>query len=195
MLVGTPLVMGLYLQHCSSSMLSISPKDNSSGLPVYDRIYASIYSNSGLLDYRLEADRLFLRSDLGSFVVQPKVYIEKLQNEDLKSGRPAMNAQTLQVSSRSAHLSSNSLDFYKDVSVVMVPVKSLSGQQRVLTRHIHANDLSYTILNRFFIAKGKVHYCQGVQEIFADKISGHIDQDDYIFSQGKIIYRKLPQCK
>ena len=195
MLAGFPLVMGLYLQYCGDSISLSSSQDNVSGFPVYDRIHASIYGASGLLDYRLKADRLILRSDLGSFVIQPEVYIDSLQNIDFQSGQLSAHSQALQICSRSAYLSSSALEFSKDVSVKVVPAKSSSSHEGLFARYIHANDLSYTIADRFFIAKGKVHYCQGVQEIFADKISGHIDQDDYVFSQGKIVYRKFPQCK
>jgi lipopolysaccharide export system protein LptC len=190
---GAPLLAGFYLHH----LLGLEQTGHSAHrsveeLPMYHGVKAMIYSSTGRLDYHLRADRLIMQSDAGSVVHQPVVNLVSgnLGAADLGMGPNMKKQQNVQIQSGQARISAEDVSFSKDVTVVLNHADHAHDDQRM----IRADHLRYKVNNQFFVAQGGVRYCHGVEEVLANKLSGFINKDDFVFEDGRIVFKKRPGC-
>lgn len=184
-----PVLVGFYLHDfLAAGQVGSASEHSVNELPVYHGVKAAIYSPSGRLDYHLRADALMMQADAGSYVYRPTVNLASgnFGTIDTKS----LKNQNVQIQSEQAHISAADVSFSRDVAVMLSADKG--GRQD--TRMIRADQLRYTVGDQFFVAQGGVHYCHGIEEIFASKLSGVISDDDFVFEKGRVVFKKQPGC-
>lgn len=185
---GAPLVAGFYLHHfLDMAQSGHAVRRSVDELPMYHGVKATIYSPTGRLDYHLRADQLIMQSDAGSVVHRPVV---NLVSSGVGQGRGTKKQQNVQIQSGQAQISAADVSFVNDVTVTL----SETDRADAAPRKIRADHLRYKVGNQFFEAQGGVHYCHGVEEVLASKLSGFINQDDFVFEKGRIVFKKRPGC-
>ena len=189
-----PFFMTFFLDIDHADVREASNSSLQSELPSYNRIAADVYSVSGKLDYRLKASRLIMRAGGGFDAVNPDVdVVNHQQYAHSLTNNIAKPSQDLRIQSMSAYCTSDRLLFDQNVKITLYPSGSSPAMQS-RPRFVNAQQLNYSLHDRYFEASGKVYYCYGVEEVFADKARGVIDDDDYTFDHGKIIFNKRPRC-
>lgn len=192
-LVLSPLLVNQFLLVNTSFDLLDESVISKKQFPFYRSVAARVYSINGRLDYRLRAHQLDLR-DNGSFdLLRPD--IDFVTNGAIK-GRNDLAPHDLRIRAELAHCSSDRLDFFHNVDVIQrqLPHAGYGYSLDSRPRFVKAQQLTYQVNKRYFEAKDHVYYCFGMQEVFADKAHGFIDDENYVFDNGKIVFNKRSKC-
>ena len=155
----------------------------------HENIRAIAYNASGRLDYRLNASRLCAAQSSNHWIVEdPTVYLVQESSAALAFGRSEdaqiVNDYTIQAAQ--GVFSQNEIRFGGAVLLQYhFPKKNAAVQGA-----IHADQFSYHLHTRAFEASGKVECMHEGQRVQAERVSGHLGEDDYLFERAKVIYRK-----
>lgn len=191
-----PVFVGLFLKIGQSEDFSVEPSHSRSGLSEYNRIFAKVFSRYGKLDYDLFAKRLILQNDLKYQVFNPLVTVSQMGEESVRAkAHPLFNDTALTIESDQAIFSDDFLSFSGSVRLNSKPSQYKMGlKSSHYPIFVRSNRLKYDVAKHYFVAEGSVEYCRGVQEVFANKVSGHVDKKDFTFDSGKIVYRRSSRC-
>ena len=191
-----PVFVGLSLKMGQPKDFSVESPHLKHGLSEYNRIFAKVFSRYGKLDYDLFAKRLIFQSDLKYQVFDPLVTISQVRQESMRSKtHDLFNDIALTIESKQAVFSDDFLSFSGSVKLNSKPSQyKTNSKSSPFPTLVRSNHLKYDVTKHYFVAEGSVEYCRGVQEVFANKVSGHVDKEDFNFDHGKIVYRRYSRC-
>ena len=191
-----PILVGFFLLSTDSEVvLEKGLSSLHSQLAEYQTIFAKVFSVSGQMDYKLSAKRLILQSDFSYRVYEPIVNISQIKNKSENKGVNLIEAASFSIGSNEAVFTDEYLTFSGAVKFKSLPDQYQKIEKTGMIPVVVRSDfLKYEMGNQYFVANGSVQYCRGVEEITANKVSGYIDQEDFVFVGGKIFYRRSSRC-
>lgn len=186
-LLLAPWVVSTYF---SASLSTISDALSSSYMSIYRGIEATVYADTGALQYQMSADQLTVHPQQKLRAIHPKVLFRVQNSED--NNRDEFK-QTMQVIAMSAQLSSEALHFENQVTMSLLGCSQDMDSSCTNNLALKSHQLDYLPNEQYFVARGDVAMTQGRQVISARRISGYLHHQDFTFDRATMTTLKTPR--